>query len=409
MPDDRPRLRPLDGFPVDKEGEPHFVLRDPSGLSEFVATLPALAVAVVQLCDGAHTRDEIRAEFARRYRAELPSETLDALLGQLDEALLLDSPRFREHAERLHAAFAASPVRAAALAGRSYPGDPAELAGWLDSFFTHDRGPGAPIPSSFARPRAIVAPHIDFHRGGPAYAWAYRALADSAWDVPDLVVVFGTDHNGVRQPFTLTRKHYETPLGPMQTDVELVERLAAEAGGAALFADEWHHRGEHSIEFQAVWLRYLYGERADGIRVLPILCGSLHEFVADGRDPLATPEVGGFLAALARAVDGRNVLWIAGADLAHVGPQFGDEDPIEGDDFTSLELRDHETLQPVCRGDAAAWLDEIRREEDRRRVCGLAPIYALLAAARPDSGRVAIYAQCPAEGGSIVSIASVVF
>src|SRR5437879_3865290 len=87
----RPKLRPLEGFPVEHEGEKLLSLRDPSGLSEYTATLPAAAVAVVELCDGEHTRDQICDEFYRRYRQRLPREALDQLLTQLDAALLLDS------------------------------------------------------------------------------------------------------------------------------------------------------------------------------------------------------------------------------------------------------------------------------------------------------------------------------
>lgn len=398
---------------MEQRGQPLLALRDPSGLSEAVATLPPTAVAVIQLCDGEHTREEICREFERRYRQQLPRTALDGLLAQLDDALLLDTERFRQHAAVIFAEFARSPVRPAALAGRAYSTNPTELSALLDAYFTPPQGPGRPEPSSEARrPRALIAPHVDFHRGGPAYAWAYQPLALTADRPPELVVVLGTDHNGLDQPFTLTKKHYETPLGRIATDGELVDRLAREAAsnsGDTLFRDEHHHRGEHSIEFQMVWLRHVYGERADAIRALPILCGSFGAFVSGGIEPASDPRVGGFLRALSSAVADRDVLWIAAADLAHVGPRYGDAEPLDDEDKASLERRDQTTLAHVTRGDAAGWFAEIRKERDRRRVCGLSPIYALLEAARPGSGRLAVYAQCPAEQGSIVSIASVVY
>jgi hypothetical protein len=63
------------------------------------------------------------------------------------------------------------------------------------------------------------------------------------------------------------------------------------------------------------------------------------------------------------------------------------------------------------RGDAAGWFGEIQKERDRRRVCGLPPIFAMLECARPGAGSLTAYAQCPAdeEGGSLVSIASLVY
>ncbi len=414
---DRPRLRPLEAFPVEENGQKLLALRDPSGLSEQVARLPPAAVAVLQLCDGETTRDEICAEFGRRYKTPLTRDALDKLLEQLDRALLLDSDKFRQHSASVFGEFSRSPTRAAHLAGKSYPADPEQLGAMLDGFFEPPHGPGRPDGVTRPMPRALVAPHIDFNRGGPAYAWAYRPLAESA-ELPELVVVFGTDHNGADQPFTLTRKHYDTPFGAMQTDVALVDELVkaigdrqGEKAAAELFYDEHHHRGEHSLEFQMVWLRYLWKERAENIRVLPILCGSLHALIEAQRLPPDELRVTTFIEELTRLTAGRRTLWIAGADLAHVGPRFGDDQPLDAEDRASLERRDQVTLQHAMRGDAVGWFREIAREKDRRRVCGLPPIYAMLACANPGAGEVRAYGQCPADdaGGSLVSIASLVY
>jgi MEMO1 family protein len=414
---DRPRLRPLEAFPIDRNGQKLLGLRDPSRLTDAVATLPPVAVAIVQLCDGDSTRDEICAEFQRRYGTPLLRDALDRLLDQLDQAYLLDSERFRQFSATIFGAFAQSPTRKAHLAGESYPADAAALGAQLDGYFDAPHGPGRPNGVPGPLPRAIVAPHIDFARGGAAYAWAYKPLAEAA-ALPELVVVFGTDHMGAEQPFTLTRKHYETPFGPLHTDVALVDALVqkvaarlGEAQAQALFRDEYHHRGEHSLEFQMVWLRHVWKERADQIKVLPILCGSHHDFIENGKRPREDALVDAVLSSLVELVGARPTLWIAGADLAHVGPRFGDQESLDADDRGSLERRDQETLVHASRGDATAWFEEIRKERDRRRVCGLPPIFALLESARPGAGRVAAYAQCPADeaGGSIVSIASLVY
>jgi AmmeMemoRadiSam system protein B len=418
---ERPRLRPLDAYPIEHQGEKLLVLRDPSGVAPREVPLRPMALAILQLCDGESTRDEICAEFSRRYRSPLGRDQLDALLTMLDEALLLDSDRFRQHSAQLFAEFARSPTRPAYLAGKSYPAAADELGALLDSFFEPPRGPGRPAGNGDAAsgklPHALIAPHIDFNRGGPAYAWAYGPLA-IAGELPELVVVFGTDHNGADAPFTLTRKHYETPFGAMSTDGELIDALTkavrerqGEKAAAELFYDEHHHRGEHSIEFQMVWLRYLWRERADAVKVLPILCGSLHALIEGQKEPAHDLRIGVFLDALKELTAGKRVLWIAGADLAHVGPRFGDREPLDQDDRGSLERRDQATLQAVSRGDAKAWFGEIAREQDRRRVCGLPPIHHLLAVAEPRAGQVLAYGQCPADeaGGSLVSIASVVF
>src|SRR5262245_19976556 len=107
---ERPRLRPLEGYPITRNGQPYLVLRDPSQLAA-VATLPPAAVAVVQLFDGELTRDQICSEHQKRYRRPLERAQLDPLIQQLDEAMLLDSERFRAHSAELFAAFARAEVR----------------------------------------------------------------------------------------------------------------------------------------------------------------------------------------------------------------------------------------------------------------------------------------------------------
>jgi len=111
----------------------------------------------------------------------------------------------------------------------------------------------------------------------------------------------------------------------------------------------------------------------------------------------------------ARQANGERVLWLASADLAHVGPRFGDGQAINEEDRDSLERRDRQTLKPLLMGDGQTFLAEIKRERDRRHVVGLGTIYSLLQAARPTGGVVRCYAQCSVEPSSFISTASVVF
>jgi AmmeMemoRadiSam system protein B len=421
---ERPRLRPLEAFPVLDGPEPLLALRDPSRIATPVS-LPPGTVAVVQLMDGDSTRDEICALYLERYKRPLPRERLDQLLQKLDEALLLDSDHFRRHVASVHAQFRKSDVREAQMAGLGYPADHVELAAWLDRFSSPPHGPGTAGPRDKARPKLIVTPHVDYDRGGPAYAWAFRPLAETrVEELPELVIVFGTDHLGAQHPFALTRKDYATPFGRLTTDAALVDALVArvaesvgERAAQELFADEHHHRTEHSIELAAVWLRHALGD-AD-VKILPILCGALEPILERGKDPATEPVIAVLLSALDALTQGRRVLVVAAADLAHVGPRFGDPQPLDSEDRASLERRDHETLRTLQTGSAKAWLDEIWREQNARRVCGLAPIYHALLHARPtNEGTLSCYAQCPADeqpgkdtlgNASIVSIASLHF
>jgi len=407
----RPKLRSLETLPIQHRGEPMILLRDPHGLTEQVALIPRLAAHVLSLCDGARTIDEVADEFhARTGRAIDPARITD-LLHQLDAALLLDSPRFAAHRRAVEDGFRKQPRRAPAHAGASYPDRPAALARYLDQQALRPTGPGSPAArrSRAEGARALISPHIDMHRGGGAYAHAFRPLLE-ARERPEVVVVFGTDHHGLSEPFTLTAKWYDTPLGAVPTDVVAVERLGR-ALGRGVFAEELHHRREHSIEFQAVWLRHVYGEHCPPM--IPVLCGSLHEHVAARTDPASDPDVTRFLDVLREAIGGRRALVIAGADLAHVGPQFGDEAGLGARERAALRRADADALAAAARGDAPAFFQSIAAVDDRNRVCGLAPIYATLRLLEGTglSGQQVAYDQCAADEAqeSFVSIASMVY
>jgi len=102
------------------------------------------------------------------------------------------------------------------------------------------------------------------------------------------------------------------------------------------------------------------------------------------------------------------VALIAGADLAHVGPRFGDPEPVSPAELARLGGEDRAMLEAVEAGDAEAFFDRVARDGDRRRICGLSPIYALLRALGGTRGTLRRYAQWPDPEG-VVTFASVVF
>ena len=255
---DAPRLRPVEAFPIEDRGQRYVALRDPAGYVSEVIMLPVGLVEIIALFDGAHSIGRIQGELRRRHGEDVPRENIEQLVTELDEHGFLDSPAFARRRAGIDDAYLAAPRRPASHAGGAYPGDPGELRSRMDGFFTSPQGPGAVGAFQGGGLGGLIAPHIDFHRGGPAYAWAYRELAERG--DADLFVIFGTCHAGMADPFALTRKDYDTPFGPARVDRDLVEMLGAQARQDC-FGSELAHRNEHSIEFQAVFLQYLYGGR----------------------------------------------------------------------------------------------------------------------------------------------------
>ncbi|HYD39761.1 MAG TPA: AmmeMemoRadiSam system protein B [Anaeromyxobacter sp.] len=366
----RPRLVPCELQEVTcDDGERLVVLRDPTGIAGEGLGLSPGAFWVAAQLDGTRTPTEL-LQHAKTSGATLGAAELSALLDALAEAGFLEGPTREVQRERSLREYRAQPARPPSCAGSVYPAEPAALREALDEWLGLD-GAAAPAPTGplpAAPVRLIVAPHIDYARGSAGYAQAYRALA--ATDA-DLFVVFGTAHATPPHLFTLTRLDHETPLGPVHTDRAALARLVADLGEDELFGDELAHRDEHSIELQLVVLQHLVRRP---FTVLPVLCSSLSE----AADPAAA--TARFLGALGRAVAGRRVCYVAGADLAHVGPMYGDPRPASARELAGLADEDRRTLAELCAGDAAAFHRDATRDDHRRRLCGTAPIYAALRA-----------------------------
>jgi AmmeMemoRadiSam system protein B len=395
-----PRLRAVEAFPVEHEGQRCIALRDPAGFTDQIAVLPGPLLDLVSLFDGEHPIEVIR-EVLRRRHGEAPSvEQITALVERLDDAGFLESDRFAERRRATEDAFRRSPVRPAAHAGGAYAGEADALRAQIASFFAHADGPGSPgggpRPGSLS---ALIAPHIDFHRGGPTYAWAYQEVVERS--DADLFVILGTCHAGMADPFAVTLKPYDTPLGPVAVDRDFCDALSRRAG-QDLLASEPAHRAEHSIEFQAVMLQSLLGGRRP-FTILPVLASYLHEAVWAGTEPEGDRRVPRFFDALREtiAASRRRVCLVAGVDLAHVGPRFGDPDPNTEGSLAAVERADRAMLESVVAGDARGFFDQVAADQDARRICGLSPIYSLLRLLPEAPGRLLQYRQWPDPEGAV--------
>jgi AmmeMemoRadiSam system protein B len=257
---------------------------------------------------------------------------------------------------------------------------------------------------------ALVAPHIDPWRGAVSYGHAYRALAAALPPKADTFILFGTSHAPMREPFALCRKAFATPLGTIDCDLAGIDALAARAQGFDPFADQLNHKREHSLEFQVVFLKHVLKDRP--ARIVPILAG-LGAQQTSREDPARFAHVTHFVDGIRELVESRpgRVVVVAGADLAHVGPRFGDERPLTAEERGRLERADRTSLEHAASLDAGGFWDHVAGDLDARRVCGLAPIWSLLRSISTRvRGRLLHYEQTiDRDDGSIVSHAAVGF
>jgi hypothetical protein len=377
------------------------LLRDPLRLTDKTVIISQHLAPLLHLCDGTRDANALRAALGVRFGLRIGLDVMEQLLGTFDEALLLDNGRFAEALERALAEYHQAPFRPPALAGQSYPAEADELRRFLRGYFDAADS-GSPELEDI---RGLVCPHIDYARGGPVYAQVWRQAAEAV-RAAELVVLLGTDHWGGEGKLTLTRQHYSTPFGILPTARDVVDMLARTVGEEAAFAEEIHHRGEHSIELAAVWLHYVWGEQP--CELVPILCGSFGSFVRGEAQPERDPAVTALLDGLAQVMDRRRTLIVAAADLSHVGLAFGGR-PLDLVGRARVQAADDELIKRMCAGDAPRFFAAVKREGDRYNVCGLPPIYLALRVLDPVRGERVAYDRCPADqdGTSLVSICGV--
>lgn len=406
---DYPKLRQIDAFPLETSGRKTIGLRDPSSLDDKAVVVSQPTFFVITLFDGKHSLLDIKAEYMRKYGEMLFTENLEEIVKQLDDNYLLENERYEAYRRGMEDEFRKADLRPAIFAGKSYESDSQKLVQQLETYFVSPQGPGKPVDGQTDKPiKGIIAPHIDFQRGGSCYAWAYKELAESL--SPDLFIILGTVHHPTQNPFVLTRKDFETPLGRVETETTIIESLEKKVQ-FDLFQDEIVQKAEHSIEFQVIFLKYLYRDRKP-FKIVPILCSSFQDVITQDNGPQQKPHLSDFVNALSEKVTESDyqTCFIASADLAHVGTRFGDPSPPSSASLQFIADEDRKMLSYVERMDADGFYQFIQREKDSRKICGLPPIYTLLRVMNTGEGKLLNYQQSvEPDGSSVVTFASMVF
>jgi len=434
----RPKLRPVRGFPAKHGEQTLLALADAQQISQrIVFTMPA-AQAILPHMTGEKDLDTIVSEVGRG----LTREMLEQFVAQLDEACLIEGPKRDALMMRMRAEFDSTeilpPATTAQMADALVEGAAGEEAE-VDEEQKRREGPerlatqfdtwidealkDVSDPAFDALPRAIVAPHLDYPRGWLNYAHAYGRLR--VVEKPDRVVILGTNHFGAATGVCGCDKGFETPLGvsPAATDVkEAVERSLGEAQSQRLYHNRFDHEREHSIELQVAWLQHIFGEYADDQRV-PVWAALVHDPARNNGESYDGQGLGllPFVAALKEALGalpGRTLI-VASADLSHVGPQFGDQQTLAGDEEQAAAMRnkviqhDREMLGLFSMGKGEELVASMAWQQNPTRWCSVGNMVAALQLtdAGPEDVRMLHYAAAmdPQGMGLVSSCAAAIF
>jgi len=377
-----PKLRNIDAFPIETAEQKAICLRDPLQISTKVIAISYETFFIISLFNGRNSILDIQEAYTRQFGDLLFSNKINDIIKILDENLFLDNDNYNKHKQSLIEEFKKSPIRMSSHSGLSYPANPKELMEYLDGLFHLPDASGEPELNKHSKKvTAIIAPHIDFYRGGFCYTFAYKELAES--EPPDLFIIIGIAHQDAKSIYTLTKKDFITPLGTAETDKDFVDELSSQYKFAP-FNDEFAHRSEHSIEFQVVFIQYImkkYHKYIQNIKIVPILCSSFSQFYVANIQPSEIPEVKEFITIMKSIISKRNqnICIISGVDLSHIGRHFGDNFNLSYSIQQDTEKEDKELIAFIEKHDKEKVFTSVQKDLDKRRICGLPSIYTLLA------------------------------
>lgn len=384
---ERPRARLLAPTPIKVGGQQYVVVDDPEGVVPEGCAISVPLYLVLSMCDGQRTLEDIQASVVAELGRFVSLADVTDAVRDLDRHGLLEGEYASRRIEELTRAYRSAP-RPAAHAGSIYPDDAAALRRFLDSLLAK----AAPSLPAGVEVACIVAPHIDYQRGGEVYAEAYAAARDHVR--AETFIVLGVAHSPCENPAILTRQSYDTPLGPLRTDEEVVMAVE-DALGSDAYRGELLHREEHSIELQAVWIRHLFPEA----RMVGILCSHLSE-AREGSLEAADALAEGLRRIMHRS-PGRYCL-IAGVDLTHVGPDFGHARAVDSRDIDRASEIDRRVMTALLAGSAEGVLHacEPPDGDEDPNVCGQAPLYIAARTMSPCMGSVLRYGHAPTPSGT---------
>ncbi|MBN1357100.1 AmmeMemoRadiSam system protein B [bacterium] len=389
-------------IPVDHGKTKVFVVQDHLGLIPQGLVLNGEAIAVLITLNRVKTASEFQYQMMRMNNGLFISESeIRRIIDRFDENFLLDTIKFRDSKRDLINAYSSLDVRSPVLSGTGYPSDREILEKFIDEILA--MAYGQEKPEGGGTVKAIVSPHIDINIGRRVYGKAYFCWPEKQ---PQRILLLGTGHTLENGFFSMTTKHYDTPLGLLKTDVETVLRLKKSVSGAAA-PDDFAHRSEHSLELQSIFIRRLIGNADVGC--IPVLCGSFTEFLGLVNRPHDYLQVTGFMESLSEIARDPGTMIVAGVDLSHIGPKFGHDRPA-----TSLRKEaarhDQLLLEALAGGDILSFWAESNRVKDRYNVCGLSTLATLLEIAGPLRGRILDYEMWDESSTrSAVSFAAAVF
>ena len=329
---EKPKVRYLEVQPYGDK----FLLTDPLGVSESVIVTREFLI-LMSLMDGTRTKNDIKADFLRITGEILKEEELSKIIRSLDEGLYLLSDRFKKKVEEIKENMLKEGVRKPSHAGGAYPEEEDKLRRFLEESLKGE---------AKERPKGILVPHMDLRVARETYGAVYGRI-ERSW--VRRVLILGVSHYFHETPLSVCPLDFETPIGRVEVDREVIERMRKFLEHD-IYHDLLSHIREHSIEFQTLYVKLLFPEA----KIIPVI-------VSYGdKDTLRS-----YAEKILKAVgETEGLLVVSSVDMSHVGKKFGD--PFSYD--PSFRDKEYISLLSELKNEEA--FDLLLKDENRTRIDG---------------------------------------
>jgi MEMO1 family protein len=212
----------------------------------------------------------------------------------------------------------ASDIRPPAVAGTFYPASPSELQGMISTLLNN-----VPDQKSAGDILAAMAPHAGYVYSGAVAARTFKQLAAVNFDT---IVIIGHDSYKDCVAFLSPDDYFQTPLGLVQVDTEMVDKMLKFNKG--IVSSEAVHAEDHSIEIQLPFLQVLEKK----CKIVPVMFGNPTvkncRILAD---------------AIIAAAGNKKVFVLSSTDMSHY-PAYEDANKIDKGTLELVKTMDVKTL-----------------------------------------------------------------
>jgi AmmeMemoRadiSam system protein B len=380
-----PKIRQEIAYQILKFEEVEYIkLIDTQGFTDKQPMFPLFIMEIIQIANENVTENQlfeiIKTNFAD-YAQDVFNNVME-IIDALDEYGFMEGENFEILKSEL-AEYENSPIRPSVCSGSSFSENPEEADLDITSILN------ASSESSFdGLAIALAIPHIDFRLNDShkAYSMAINSIKNTE---SPLYVIIGTSHFGNSDYFMFCDKHFETPFGLAETDIDLISTIKEKY--PELTIDNKAHRDEHSIEYQVVLLKKALKH---DFKILPILAGSVYDYIDNEKMPLENPQYLKMIQAIKESIYNKypDAVILASGDMAHIGKRFNDDYPAR-QELDNLKIDDSELIKSLEKCDSSEFLKQIVASKDKWKICGTAPFYAMLNIANPEKGIFLDYQQ----------------